>query len=132
MDSEKYIIVPEIGEIPSFPVKTIALEDWRDGLLVRTPNWLGDAVMAVPAIMMLKQILPPCTGLFILTTKGIAPLFKAMPFVDRVITVSDPHAFMTARERRRSCSTIPSAMRSASVFPEFRNFSERKPADVLF
>ena len=99
MDSEKYIIVPEIGEIPSFPVKTIPHEEWRDGLLVRTPNWLGDAVMAVPAIMMLKKILPPCTGLFILTTKGIAPLFEALPFVDRVVTVSDPHAFMTARER---------------------------------
>lgn len=99
MDSEKYIMIPEIGEIPSFPVHPVENDEWRDGLLVRTPNWLGDAVMAIPAIMMLKRILPPCTGLFILTTKGIAPLFESLPFVDRTVSVSDPHAFMTPRER---------------------------------
>ena len=99
MDSEKYIVIPEIGVIPSFPVIPVADDEWRDGLLVRTPNWLGDAVMAIPAIMMLKRILPPCTGLFVLTPKGIAPLFEALPFVNRVVTVADPHAFMTARER---------------------------------
>ena len=36
---------------------TIPPEQWRDGLLVRSPNWLGDLVMTFPALMLLKRLL---------------------------------------------------------------------------
>ncbi len=92
-------LIPEIGDIPRFPVKTIAPPDWRDGLIVRTPNWLGDAVMAVPALVQLRKIVPDSCALFVVCPKGIAPLFEAMPeIVTRVIPLSDPHAFPSRDE----------------------------------
>ena len=30
-------------------------EQWKEGLLVRSPNWLGDLVMTFPALMLLKR-----------------------------------------------------------------------------
>lgn len=100
MDSDNCIFHPELGEIPHLPLATIHDADWRDGLLIRSPNWLGDAVMAIPAILQLKTILPPFCGLFVLCPKGIAPVFEAIAQIDRVIPLSNPRAFMTAQERR--------------------------------
>ena len=37
---------------------TIPKDQWHDGLLVRSPNWLGDLVMTFPALMLLKRLLP--------------------------------------------------------------------------
>ena len=99
MNSDSCVFRPELGVIPEFPAVRFAESDWRDGILVRTPNWLGDAVMAVPAILQLKTVLPPYCGLFVLCPKGIAPVFEALPFIDRVVALSNPHAFMTAQER---------------------------------
>lgn len=95
-------LIPEIGSIPHFPVTKISLPDWRDGLLVRSPNWLGDAVMTLPALVQLKKIVPKPCGLFVVCPQGIAPLFEAMPeIVDRVIPLHDPHAFPSREEYRR-------------------------------
>ncbi len=95
-------LTPEIGPVPQFPVKTIPVPDWRDGLILRTPNWLGDAVMAIPAMIQLKKIVPASCGLFVVCPKGIAPLFEAMPeIVDRVIVLRDPHAFPSREEFSR-------------------------------
>ena len=41
---------------PDFPVEKIPVEEWRNGLIVRMPNWLGDAVMALPALWQLKKL----------------------------------------------------------------------------
>ena len=92
------LIIPSIGEVPEFEVKKIADRDWRNGVLVRTPNWLGDAVMAIPAIMQLKRIIPDYCGLFILAPAPIAALFEALPVADAVIPLKDAHAFMTSAE----------------------------------
>ena len=49
------IMVPDWGKTP-FPAEKeeFTLADLRDGLIVRTPNWLGDFVMCVPALMKLS------------------------------------------------------------------------------
>ena len=33
------ILAPDLGEIPVFPVTKPDRYDWRDGVLIRTPNW---------------------------------------------------------------------------------------------
>lgn len=92
-------MIPEIGEIPRFPVQKLEQGDWRDGLLVRSPNWLGDAVMTLPALRVLRKIVPEPCGLFVACPKGIVPFFEALPgLVDKVIPLSDPHAFPTRSE----------------------------------
>jgi heptosyltransferase-2 len=48
------------------------------------PNWLGDAVMALPAIADLRRAWPD-TALTVAARPGIAPLFTMVPFVDSVL-----------------------------------------------
>lgn len=100
MNLDSCVFHPELGEIPRLEKMKIAEGEWRDGILVRSPNWLGDAVMAIPAILQLKTCLPPFCGLFVACPKGIAPVFEAIAGIDRVVPLSDPHAFMTPEERR--------------------------------
>lgn len=60
--------------------------DLRGGLLVRTPNWLGDAVMALPGIHRLKRLLPSGCGLFALCPEKLGPLWRACRWVDEIVT----------------------------------------------
>ncbi len=55
-------------------------------LLVRSPNWLGDACMALPAIRSMKAGRPDL-HLTILTPAKLADLWKTIPEVDDVITI---------------------------------------------
>ena len=92
-------MIPEIGEIPVFEKTPPALSDWRNGLLIRSPNWLGDAVMTLPAMAVLRKIIPEPCGLFVACPKGLAPFFRMLPdLVDDVAELSDPHAFPTRDE----------------------------------
>ena len=77
----------------------IPKEQWKEGLLVRSPNWLGDLVMTFPALMLLKRILPPFCTLTVICPAGLAPVLDALEgTVDEIIPVANPHAFPTDRE----------------------------------
>src|SRR5688572_9107666 len=53
-------------------------------ILVRSPNWLGDAAMAVPALRELSRIFPDAA--ITLTTKpGVEGLFEDADFIDRIL-----------------------------------------------
>ena len=34
--------------------------EWGKGLVVRTPNWLGDCLVSLPAMYKLRQLVPGC------------------------------------------------------------------------
>ncbi len=53
-------------------------------ILVRAVNWLGDAVLTLPAIRQLKRFFPQAS-LTILTLDRVAPVFQNLPEVDQVI-----------------------------------------------
>ena len=94
-------MIPEIGEVPVFERRELSLHEWRDGLLVRSPNWLGDAVMSLPALAVLRKMLPEPCGLFVACPKGLVPLFRMLPgVVNRVVGLADPHAFPSKQERK--------------------------------
>jgi heptosyltransferase-2 len=57
-------------------------------LLILAPNWLGDAVMALPAIADLHRA-SPATGITVAARPAIAPLFTLVPHV-RDVVVLDP------------------------------------------
>lgn len=86
------------GNLPEY--KVIPVRSWRNGLAVRMPNHLGDAVMAIPALMQLKKIIPEYCGLFVITPKGNAELYDALPFVDKVIKLQTAHAMWSKGERK--------------------------------
>jgi len=55
-------------------------------LLVRSPNWLGDACMAAPAIRAIKAGRPDM-HLALLAPAKLAPLWREMPEVDEVLEI---------------------------------------------
>jgi heptosyltransferase-2 len=53
-------------------------------ILVRTPNWLGDACMALPAVLALKAGRPDAR-LTVLTPAKLADFWRAVPGIDAII-----------------------------------------------
>lgn len=60
-------------------------------VLVRAPNWIGDAVMCEPALRGLRSLFPGA-ALTLLAKPGIAELFAAHPAFDRTIVYEDKRA----------------------------------------
>jgi len=77
---------PDIG--PATRPATIDVEvvDWCGGMLIRSTNWLGDAVMTLPAVYKLRQLMPADLPLIIACPKKLAGLWEAVPWVDRIIS----------------------------------------------
>ncbi|RJR47498.1 MAG: lipopolysaccharide heptosyltransferase II [Desulfobacteraceae bacterium] len=77
-------------------------------VVVRAPNWIGDAIMALPTLEALKENLPEST-VAVLAKPWVVPLFEDHPCVDTVLPyrkdVAYPRAFLrilsTASELRR-------------------------------
>lgn len=55
-------------------------------LLLRTPNWLGDVVMALPALTALRAHYPEAF-LAAACPRPLSPLLSAVPGVDEVVGV---------------------------------------------
>jgi len=60
-------------------------------LVILAPNWLGDAVMALPAIADVRRAAPDAS-ITIAARAAIAPLFELVPEVDGTIVLSKPAA----------------------------------------
>jgi heptosyltransferase-2 len=54
-------------------------------ILVRSVNWLGDAVMTTPALMRLRQARPEA-NITLLSPRKLAGLWEGQPFIDEVLT----------------------------------------------
>lgn len=90
----------------------------RGPLVVRSPNWLGDAVMAFPAVRNLKTMIvnDPLT---VAAPSKLAALWEACPFVDKVIALEHPKNLRaTARQLRDgkfgSAVLLPNSLRAAA------------------
>ena len=58
---------------------------WNNGLLLRSTNWLGDALMTLPAAYQMSRSLPDGCGFFVLCPNFLVPLWEACPWVDCAI-----------------------------------------------
>lgn len=68
-------------------------EHWKEGLVVRSPNWLGDLVMTFPALMQLKKLLPEYCELAVMCPANLAPILETLDVVDEIVPLADAHAF---------------------------------------
>ncbi len=93
--------LPEDFPAPELPELKLRPERWRNGVAVRIPNWLGDAVMALPALRQLKLGLPEHCGLFVVGPQGLEVFFRALDFVDDYLGLSRLHRRWTRDELRR-------------------------------
>ena len=90
----------------------------RDPCVVRSPNWLGDAIMAFPAVRNLKTFLGP-GKLTVAAPEKLAALWQACPFVDEVIALTQSkNIWTTGRQLRagkfKSAILLPNSLRVAA------------------
>ncbi|WP_018291043.1 lipopolysaccharide heptosyltransferase II [Verrucomicrobium sp. 3C] len=86
-------------------------------LLVRSPNWLGDAVLSLPAVASLKRWLGTRI-LAVATPEKLSALWRLCPFVDRVIALNrTERLFGTAKRlcegKFEAALLLPNSPRSA-------------------
>jgi len=81
-------------------------------LLLRGVNWIGDAVMTMPALRALRKELPG-TKISMLVKPWVAPLFENNPFIDNIILYEDKYSSISGKFRLSSvlrtksfCSSI--------------------------
>src|SRR4030095_14900952 len=77
-----------------FVPKNISLQSFR--ILIRSSNWLGDAVMSVPAVRAIKKGRPDA-HVTILAPEKIAPMWKLIPEVDEVLALPNKSLFTALR-----------------------------------
>jgi len=89
----------------------------RESILVRSVNWLGDAVMSTPALLRLRQARPDAR-ITLLSPEKLAGLWDRQPFVDEVLTFSASENIWQVSRRLREKQfttgvTFPNSIRSA-------------------
>jgi heptosyltransferase-2 len=68
-------------------------------VLIRAPNWLGDVVLALPAVRDVRRAFP-AARLSVLARPSVAALFEAVPEVDEVVTANGARAEIAAQRSR--------------------------------
>ena len=85
-------------------------------ILIRSSNWLGDAVMTVPAIRAIKHS-QPSPHVTILTQGKLADFWKAVPEVDEIIEISKKDSVFAVAKKISTgfdmALLLPNSIRSA-------------------
>ncbi len=86
-------------------------------LVVRSPNWLGDAVMALPAVRNIKTMIVDDV-LTVAAPEKLAALWEKCPFVDSVIALEKPRNLRQSAKQLRagkfgSAILLPNSLRAA-------------------
>ncbi|MDP2167274.1 MAG: lipopolysaccharide heptosyltransferase II, partial [Thermodesulfovibrionales bacterium] len=69
-----------------------------DRVLVRGVNWIGDAVMTMPALRALKKALPE-SKISLLVKPWVASLFEKDPHIDEIILYGEEYTGLRGRRR---------------------------------
>ncbi|MBM2836723.1 MAG: ADP-heptose--LPS heptosyltransferase (modular protein), partial [candidate division NC10 bacterium] len=64
-------------------------------ILVRGPNWLGDAVLALPTLANLRRSFP-AARISLLVRPWVSDLFQASPFIDDLLVIPSRNQFAWA------------------------------------
>lgn len=83
-------------------------------LLVVSPNWLGDAVMALPAIGDLRRHFPR-SRLLVAARKSVAGLFAMTPIADEVVVLEWAGRVWSRAQRRADVARLRSVRADVSV-----------------
>ncbi|MDD3886801.1 MAG: lipopolysaccharide heptosyltransferase II [Victivallaceae bacterium] len=98
MKSNRFIDLVKEFPAPKLESVKIPVGAWRNGLVVRMPNHLGDAVMALPALRQLKSLLPDFCALFVIAPSAQRQLYEALSEVDCFLPLSRPHKVWSFQE----------------------------------
>ena len=98
-----------------FVPKNISLQPFR--ILIRSSNWLGDAVMSVPAVRAIKHGRPDA-HVTVLAPEKIASIWKLLPEVDEALPLPNKSLYgamrLIARQRKFEVAVLfPNSLRVA-------------------
>src|SRR5258708_26430862 len=86
-------------------------------LVILSPNWLGDAVMALPAIADVRRAAPDAS-ITVAARVAVAPLFRLVPEVDDTILLTKPAAVHDVARWRALGAELPDGgFDTALAFP---------------
>ncbi|MEA2012499.1 MAG: lipopolysaccharide heptosyltransferase II [Verrucomicrobiota bacterium] len=60
------------------------LQNHSVNVIIRSPNWLGDAIMILPALYQIKKTLPNESKIHIVCQEKLRILWEAVPWIDNV------------------------------------------------
>ena len=83
--------ISDLAAARQFPEVTIDQAKLQHGIAVKSPNWLGDAVMTLPALHALRQMMPEKAPLVVIAPIQVADLYRLYSGVTYVITVKEAH-----------------------------------------
>lgn len=88
-------------------------------ILVASPNWLGDAVLALPVLANLRRSFPKAR-IGLLVRPWLSPLFRSLPFIDELVELPRKGELMWAatalRQRRFELALLlPNSFRTALI-----------------
>jgi heptosyltransferase-2 len=72
------------------------IESSVERILVRATNWVGDAVMSIPALQALRQTYPKA-HIAILARPSVSDIYAREPFADEMILYTSPKGFNDIR-----------------------------------
>ena len=76
-------------------------------LVILAPNWLGDAVMALPAIADVRRAMP-AASITVAARAAVAPLFVLVAEVDDTIVLPPPVRFMDVAASTSAATALAS------------------------
>jgi heptosyltransferase-2 len=85
-----------------------------EALLIVAPNWLGDAVMALPAIAGIRRRYPQAR-LTVAARPPVAPLFPLVPSVDEVVTLEWRGSLVARGAMRRDAERLREVEAEAAI-----------------
>jgi heptosyltransferase-2 len=83
-------------------------------LVILAPNWLGDAVMALPAIADMRRA-APAASITVAARAPVAPLFALLPEVDDTLVLGGDAAEALAEKKFDVALMLPNSTRAAIV-----------------
>ena len=95
----------------------------RRKILIKSPNWLGDSVMSIPAVNKVRKLFPQA-GIGVKVIPVLADLWKLVPEVDTVISGTDKESIGGFSQVTLLTNSFGSALRMyLARIPERRGYS---------
>ena len=83
--------IPKLAPAPMQKAVNLPENVLRNGIIVRSPNWLGDAVMTLPALVQLKKLLGEQGKLYVVCPPGLQKFYKMMDIITEVVPLHQAH-----------------------------------------
>lgn len=110
---------PETMNLATLHVRKTFEPDRLRSILVVSPNWLGDAVLALPTLANLRRSCPDAR-ISLLVRPWLSRLFRSLPFIDELIELPNRGELMWAATALRQqdfelALLLPNSFRAAMI-----------------